>query len=82
MVSEGVWIAGLEKLFTVEILSSVMDVFRRGEVLPFNPTKAVCLVGWFYLCLYSVKRSEDSRLVADKYRFLSNLSALVIGPLW
>jgi general secretion pathway protein E len=81
MFTEGVWITGLEKVFTAEILSTVMDVFRRGEALPFSPTKAVCLVGWFYLCLYSVKRSDDSTLVGDKYRYLSNLSALVIGPL-
>jgi type II secretory ATPase GspE/PulE/Tfp pilus assembly ATPase PilB-like protein len=81
MFSEGVWIAGLEKVFTVEVFSAVMDVFRNGEVLPFSPTKAVCLVGWFYLCLYSVKRSDGSPLVSDKYRYLSNLSALAIGPL-
>jgi type II secretory ATPase GspE/PulE/Tfp pilus assembly ATPase PilB-like protein len=81
MFTEGIWIAGLEKVFTAEILSTVMDVFRRGEALPFSLTKAVCLVGWFYLCLYSVKRSDDSLLVNDKYRYLSNLSALVIGPL-
>jgi type II secretory ATPase GspE/PulE/Tfp pilus assembly ATPase PilB-like protein len=81
MYSEGVWITGLEKVFTAEIFSTVMDVFRRGETLPFSPTKAVCLVGWVYLCLYSVKRSDESTLVGDKYRYLSNLSALVIGPL-
>jgi type II secretory ATPase GspE/PulE/Tfp pilus assembly ATPase PilB-like protein len=82
MCVEGVWTAaGLEKAFTTGVLSFAMDAFRRGEVLPFSPTKVIFLVGWFYLCLYSVKRSDNSPLVADGYRYLSNIGALVVGPL-
>lgn len=49
--------------------------------LPYSPFKTVFFIGWFYLCLYSVKRSDDSPLIADKYRYLSNIAALFIGPL-
>lgn len=81
MYSEGLWLIGLDRVFAADMLAAVMDVFRRGEVLPFSPAKAIGLIVWFYVCMYSVKRSEDSPLVSDKYRYISNISALVIGPL-
>jgi type II secretory ATPase GspE/PulE/Tfp pilus assembly ATPase PilB-like protein len=49
--------------------------------LPFSPIKTIFFIGWFYLCLYSVQRSDNSPLVANKYRYLSNIAALMIGPL-
>lgn len=49
--------------------------------LPFSPLKTVFFIGWFYLCLYSVQRSDNSPLVNNKYRYLSNMAALMIGPL-
>jgi type II secretory ATPase GspE/PulE/Tfp pilus assembly ATPase PilB-like protein len=49
--------------------------------LPFSPFKTVFFIGWFYLCLYSVQRSDNSPLIANKYRYLSNIAALMIGPL-
>ncbi|MHC5082444.1 MAG: GspE/PulE family protein, partial [Planctomycetota bacterium] len=53
-----------------------------GEAaLPYSPFKTVFFIGWFYLCLYSVQRSDDSPLVADRYRYISNIAALAIGPL-
>jgi type II secretory ATPase GspE/PulE/Tfp pilus assembly ATPase PilB-like protein len=81
MYQEGVWITELGKIFTTGVLSSVMDAVQNGDVLPFSPTKVVFLIGWFYLCLYSVKRSDSSPLVADQYRYLSNFGALIVGPL-
>ena len=51
------------------------------DVLTFSPLKITCFVAWFYLCLYSVRRSDNSPLVADKYRYFSNIGALLIGPL-
>lgn len=51
------------------------------DILQFSPAKAVCLIGWFYLCLYAIRRSDNSPLVADKYRYFSNIGALLIGPL-
>jgi type II secretory ATPase GspE/PulE/Tfp pilus assembly ATPase PilB-like protein len=80
MYEEGIWLTGLGQTLTGGILSS-MDAIRQGEVLPFSLTKVVFLVGWFCLCLYSVKRSDDSPLVTDQYRYLSNLGALIVGPL-
>ena len=49
--------------------------------LPYSPFRTVFFIGWFYLCLYSVKRSDNSPLVQDKYRYFSNIAALVAGPL-
>jgi type II secretory ATPase GspE/PulE/Tfp pilus assembly ATPase PilB-like protein len=51
------------------------------DVLTFSPIKAVFVVFWFYLCLYSVRRSDNSPLVADRYRYFSNIGALFVGPL-
>jgi general secretion pathway protein E len=81
MYQEGVWLTGLGKLLTGGVLSSTMDTVRQGEVLPFSLTKVIFFVGWFCICLYSVKRSDDSPLVTDQYRYLSNLGALIVGPL-
>ena len=58
------------------ILGAVGD-----SALPYHPFKTAFFIGWFYLCLYSVKRSDNSPLVKDKYRYLFNMTALVIGPL-
>ncbi|MCE5186524.1 MAG: GspE/PulE family protein [Planctomycetaceae bacterium] len=49
--------------------------------LPFSPYKTIFFIGWFYLCLYSVQRSDNSPLIPDKYRYASNVAALMIGPL-
>ncbi len=49
--------------------------------LPYSPVKTAFFIGWFYLCLYSVRRSDNSPLVRDKYRYVFNIAALVIGPL-
>ncbi len=51
------------------------------EVLLFSPIKIICLVGWFYLCLYSIQRSDNSPLISNRYRYISNLGALIVGPL-
>jgi type II secretory ATPase GspE/PulE/Tfp pilus assembly ATPase PilB-like protein len=80
MYEEGIWLTGLGKMLTGGILSS-MDAIRQGEELSFSLTKVFFFVGWFCLCLYSVKRSDDSPLVTDQYRYLSNLGALIVGPL-
>ena len=58
------------------ILGAVGDV-----ALPYHPLKTFFFIGWFYLCLYSVKRSDNSPLVKDKHRYLFNITALVVGPL-
>lgn len=51
------------------------------SALPYSPYKIVFFIGWFYVCLYSVKRSDNSPLVNDRYRYFSNIAALIIGPL-
>jgi len=49
--------------------------------LPYNPFKTLFFIGWFYLCLYSVQRSDNSPLIRDSYRYVSNFAAIFIGPL-
>ncbi len=53
----------------------------EGVVLPYSPFKTLFFIGWLYLCLYSVQRSDNSPLIHDKYRYMSNIAALFIGPL-
>lgn len=61
--------------------SSAVDGFVAQVSLPYNPLKTLFFIGWFYLCLYSVQRSDFSPLIRDKYRYISNIAALIIGPL-
>jgi type II secretory ATPase GspE/PulE/Tfp pilus assembly ATPase PilB-like protein len=63
--------------------SIVLQVWATaaGAALPYNPFKTLFFIGWFYLCLYSVRRSDSSPLIRDRYRYFSNLAALFIGPL-
>ena len=50
-------------------------------LIPYRPLKVLFFIGWLYLCLYCVRRSEYSPLIHDKYRYASNIAALFIGPL-
>ena len=52
-----------------------------GVALPYSPFKTIFFIGWLYFCLYSVQRSDNSPLIHDKYRYVSNIAALFIGPL-
>lgn len=64
-----------------EIFEGAANGVMGYSALPYSPVKTAFFIGWFFLCLYSVKRSDDSPLVRDKYRYLSNIAALMIGPL-
>ena len=48
--------------------------------LPFNPVKMVLLIGWVYLCMYTVQRIQFSRLVPKKYKSLASVFGLLAGP--
>ncbi len=50
-------------------------------VVPFNPLKLLLLVGWFYLCLYCVQRTQFSALVPKRHKPVANLVTLFVGPL-
>jgi type II secretory ATPase GspE/PulE/Tfp pilus assembly ATPase PilB-like protein len=62
------------------VLGFILGV-AGGTALPYSPFKTFFFIGWFYLCLYSVQRSDNSPLIRDKYRYSSNIAALFIGPL-
>lgn len=66
--------------FGQDIIGPVLGV-AEGVALPYRPFKIIFFIGWLYLCLYSVRRSDNSPLINDKYRYLSNIAALFIGPL-
>jgi type II secretory ATPase GspE/PulE/Tfp pilus assembly ATPase PilB-like protein len=48
--------------------------------LPFNPTRLIFFVSWFYLCLYFVQRAQFSPLVPNKYKSIAYIISLVAGP--
>ncbi len=68
-------------MFGKGILGGAMLEVAGDPALPYHPLKTAFFIVWFYLCLYSVKRSDNSPLVKDKYRYLFNITALVAGPL-
>jgi len=48
--------------------------------LPFHPLRLLLLVGWFYLCAYSIQRIHFSPLVPKNYRTLCDVVTLFTGP--
>ena len=46
----------------------------------FSIIRFVCLIVWFYLCLFSIQRLELGTLVENKYKPFVNTVSLVIGP--
>lgn len=57
-----------------------MGIVAAASFLPFDLVKTAGLVGWFYLCLYSVKRTHTSTLIDEVYRPAAGFAALFIGP--
>ena len=49
--------------------------------LPFGIASLILLVGWVNLCLYLVRRVEDTPLAPDKYRSILQVVTLFAGPL-
>jgi general secretion pathway protein E len=50
--------------------------------LPFNPVKFAFLVGWVYLCLYCVQRTQFSLLVPKNHKSIANVITLFLGPVF
>lgn len=50
-------------------------------ILPFNPIRLICLVGWVYLCLYFVQRVQFGTLVPKRYKTVANVAAVFVGPI-
>ena len=48
--------------------------------LSFSPIKLGLLIGWVYLCLYSVQYLQYNPLVPKNYKPLANVGALFLGP--
>lgn len=59
----------------------LMEGVVPGGELPFSLLKTGFLAVWFYVCLYSVHRSDESPLVSNTYRSVANVAALLVGPM-
>jgi type II secretory ATPase GspE/PulE/Tfp pilus assembly ATPase PilB-like protein len=65
-------------------LSSIgagLNAVSPSVSLPFNPIKLACLIGWVYLCLYSVQRVQFNPLVPQNRKSIANVAALFVGPI-
>jgi type II secretory ATPase GspE/PulE/Tfp pilus assembly ATPase PilB-like protein len=67
------------------LTSAVLAAVMKPEQLPtrellFSPFKLICLVAWFYACLYFVQAIELSSLVSKQHKSLVNFAALFLGP--
>ncbi len=80
MVSMGVLAASVDACSQLLLVGALTEL-AGDSTLSFSPLKTTFFIGWFYLCLYSVQRSENSPLINNKFRYLSNIVALVFGPL-
>lgn len=49
-------------------------------IFMFEPIHIVCLVGWFYLCLYIIRYLDDSPLMPQKHKGWLNIVSLMFGP--
>ncbi len=73
-------IIGLQ-LLAVQALAAIPGSESvHDQLLPFSPLRVVFLVGWIYLCIYTVVRVEYSPLISEKYRPLASVVSLLFGP--
>jgi general secretion pathway protein E len=63
------------------LLMAEADAPAPADSLPFAPLKLILLLGWVYLCLYLVRRIEDTPLVPSRYRPILCVVTLFAGPL-
>jgi general secretion pathway protein E len=50
--------------------------------LPYSPVKLILLIAWVYLCLYCVQRIQFNPLVSPRYKVVSIVASLFIGPFY
>lgn len=53
-----------------------------NALLPYSPAKLILLVGWVYICLYCVQKIQFNPLVSPRFKTVSVLASLVLGPLY
>jgi type II secretory ATPase GspE/PulE/Tfp pilus assembly ATPase PilB-like protein len=51
------------------------------NTLSFNPLKLAFLIGWVYLCLYSVQSVQFSSLVPKNRKTIAGIASLLAGPI-
>ena len=71
---------GLSILVDKALLALVQTETLPITSLLFGPIKLAFLVGWVYLCIYSVRRVEFSPLVSQRHKAMANVFSLFIGP--
>ncbi len=55
-------------------------IAASSRVLPFNPIKLAFLIGWTYLCVYTVQSVQYNTLIPKNRKTIANIAALVVGP--
>jgi len=61
--------------------ASLLRAVPPAISLSFNPIKLVLLIGWVYLCLYSVQYVQFSSLVPEHRKSIANVAVLFAGPI-
>ena len=53
-----------------------------NAVLPYSLAKLILLIGWVYLCLYCVQRIQFNPLVSPRFKTVSIVASLFLGPFY
>ena len=75
--------ANIKDVLALTVQGTQVDLnqcFDAEAQLLFSPVKLLLFVLWIYLCMYSVLRIEYSPLVANKYKNITEVFALLFGP--
>ena len=70
----------MQRLFATGIVAGVWPLGAAGDI-SFNPIRMLLFVGWVYLGLYFVQRTEFSMVVPKQRKAVVNLLTLFLGPL-
>ncbi len=69
-----------------DIISKVLPGLMGAQEIPgttllFGPIRLAFFIGWVYLCMFCIQLIELGPLVPEKYKPITNIFALVAGPL-
>ena len=72
-------IAAFIKCVPLALISQ--GTFSDATTLPFSPVKLGILIGWVYLCLYTVQHIQFSTIIPKNQKTIASVVALFLGPL-
>ena len=53
-----------------------------NTILPYSPAKLLLSVAWVYICLYCVQKIQFNPLVSPRFKSLSVVASLFLGPFY